>query len=391
MVVTIIADVLGEENNGTTIACMNLVRYLREKGDTVKIVCCDQDKKGVPGYFVVPEMNLGPLNAILELNQVTLAKPETDIIEQAIEGSDIVHCMIPFALSRKALKICKEKDIPITGGFHCQAENLSSHLMLKNSKFANYCIYQEYYKHFYSHIDAIHYPTKFMQDVFERSVRAKTNGYVISNGVNDRFKTIEIEKPEELKDKFIILSTGRYSREKCQDILIRAAKCSKYKDKIQLILAGEGPLHNKYVKLAEKCNINTPVFKFFSRDEIVNVINYSDLYCHPAEIELEGIACLEALKCGLVPVIANSRRCATKYFAKDDKNLFKVNRYRELARKIDYWIEHPEIKEEYKKYYLESTNIYDQKECMRQTRDMLLDTIRWKRQQKQKQYITATN
>lgn len=35
MIVTIIADVLGDENNGTTTACMNLVRYLKKQGDEV--------------------------------------------------------------------------------------------------------------------------------------------------------------------------------------------------------------------------------------------------------------------------------------------------------------------------------------------------------------------
>ena len=151
MVVTIVADVLGEENNGTTIACMNLVRYLREKGDTVKIVCCDQDKKGLPGYYVVPTLNLGPINWALKRNQVVLAKADRTIIEQAIIGSDVVHLMIPFALSRKAVKICMERNIPVTAGFHCQAENFTSHLFLMNCGIANYFLYQNYYNHLYKY------------------------------------------------------------------------------------------------------------------------------------------------------------------------------------------------------------------------------------------------
>ena len=86
MVVTIVADVLGKENNGTTVACMNLVRYLKSRGDTVKIICCDQDKKGLPGYYVVPTLNLGCLiNWIVKKNEVTLAKPDRNIIESAIK------------------------------------------------------------------------------------------------------------------------------------------------------------------------------------------------------------------------------------------------------------------------------------------------------------------
>lgn len=392
MNVTIIADVLGAENNGTTIACMNLVRYLRDRGDTVKIVCCDQDKKNEPGYYVVPTLNLGPIiNYMVKKNCVTLAKPDRSIIESAIEGADVVHCMIPFALSKKTLKICREKDIPVTAGFHMQAENFSSHLALMNCGVANYFIYQNIYRTFYKHVDAIHYPTKFIQKVFESVIEERTNGYVISNGVNDRFQYRKVEKPEELKDKFVILSTGRFSKEKAQKVLVKAVGYSKYKDKIQLLLAGEGPKRNQLEKLASKYCTNKPTMKFYGRDEMVDVINYSDLYCHPAVAELEGIACLEALKCGLVPVIADSSKCATKYFAKDEKCLFKCNNAKDLAKKIDFWIENPELKEEYKQYYINSSHIYDQKECMSQMRDMLLETIRCKKRMKQRSYITKTN
>ena len=35
MIITVVCDVLGEENNGTTIAAMNLVRSLKKKGHNV--------------------------------------------------------------------------------------------------------------------------------------------------------------------------------------------------------------------------------------------------------------------------------------------------------------------------------------------------------------------
>ena len=37
--ITIVCDVLGEENNGTTIAAMNLIRSLKAKGHNVTVVC----------------------------------------------------------------------------------------------------------------------------------------------------------------------------------------------------------------------------------------------------------------------------------------------------------------------------------------------------------------
>ena len=46
MRITVVCDILGEENNGTTVTTMNLVRSLRAKGHTVNILCCDEDKLG---------------------------------------------------------------------------------------------------------------------------------------------------------------------------------------------------------------------------------------------------------------------------------------------------------------------------------------------------------
>ena len=118
---------------------------------------------------------------------------------------------------------------------------------------------------------------------------------------------------------------------------------------------------------------------FYSRDEIVDVINYSDLYVHPAEIEIEAISCLEAIKCGLVPVIANSKKCATKAFALDDRNLFKNKDSIDLKNKIEYWIEHSEEKELMKEKYLDYTLEFDQDRCMERMEEMLVEISKKKK------------
>lgn len=374
MIITMVCDVLGKENNGTTIAAMNLYRSLKAKGHTVKILCPDKDKQGQENYFVVPTYNLGIFNNYVKKNGVVIAKKDTQIIKKAIQGSDIIHVMIPFSLARSAIKIAKELNIPVTAGFHAQAENITNHIFLMNSKFVNRCVYKNFYNKFYKHVDAVHYPTKFIRDVFEKNV-GKTNGYVISNGVNTRFVKKTVQKPDNFKDKFVILFTGRYSKEKSHKVLIDAVKYSKYKDKIQLVFAGDGPLKTKLQKYCKKNLKNQPLFKFFGREEMVDTINYADLYVHPAEIEIEAIACLEAISCGLVPVIANSPRCATKAFALDDNNLFKNKDSKSLANKIDYWISHPEEKKIYQTRYEDFVKEFNQDICMDKMEEMLIETV----------------
>ncbi|MCR5830322.1 MAG: glycosyltransferase [Lachnospiraceae bacterium] len=377
MVVTIVSDVLGEENNGTTVACMNLIRYLKSCGDTVKVVCPDKNREGQEGFYIVKPLNLGfIINKIVKKNNVTIAKPDKKIIREAVSGSDVVHIMMPFPVGNCAAQTARELGIPVTAGFHCQAENFSSHiLMFMNSDRFNRMVYKHFYKKLYSHVNMIHYPTQFIRDLFEKTVGHKTNGIVISNGVNEAYKYAPTEKPDRLKDSFLILFTGRYSKEKSHTLLVKAVGCSKYKDKIRLIFAGSGPRRSQILRAVRKAGIPMPIMKFFTRKQLARVINYSDLYCHPAQIEIEAIACLEAISCGLVPVINNSPRCATKAFALDERSLFKCNDYRDLAEKIDFFIEHDDIRREYSKRYLASPYAESQKECMMRMRQMLCDVV----------------
>ena len=373
MKVLIVADVLGEENNGTTIACMNLVRYLISQGDTVRILCCDKEKKDMINYFVVPELHLGFLvDYLVHKNNVVLARPTTKIIKQALDGVDVCHIMLPFALGVKTCKIARKMSVPVTAGFHCQAENFTAHLKLMNVGVANKLTYKHFYNALYKHVDAIHYPTEFIRDTFEKVIKRKTNSYVISNGVNSLYKHEDIKRRKQYDKKFNILFIGRYSKEKSHPLLIKAVSLSKYKNDIQIIFAGQGPFENKLRKMAKKEGIVPPIMKFFSRKELVNVINSSDLYVHPAEIEIEAISCLEAITCGLVPVISDSKRSATNRFALSENNLFKNNDPKDLSKKIDYWIEHEDERKECSKSYLGYTTRFEQTHCMNQMREMLL-------------------
>ncbi len=372
MKVLVVCDVLGEENNGTTIAAMNLIRYLRSQGDEVRILCADQDKKELPNYFVVPNLILGPIaNTIVKKNNVTLSLPKKKIILKALEGVDIVHVMLPFALGIKTAKLARKMGIPVTAGFHCQAENFTAHFGLMNSKLASKIVYNVFYNKLYKYVDAVHYPTQFIKDIFETSVKRSTNGYVISNGVNSMYRKKEVVRKSPYNKRFNILFIGRLSKEKSHHLLVKAVAHSKYKDNIQLVFAGQGPREQEVRNLAKSLKIRRPIMRFFSRNDLINVINSCDLYVHPAEIEIEAISCLEAITCGLVPIINDSPRCATKYFALGDNNKFKFNDYKDLASKIDYWIEHPTEKAECSNKYLNYTIRFEQENCMMQMREML--------------------
>ena len=374
MVICVVCDVLGEENNGTTIAAMNLFREMKKRGHEVIIVCSDADKAGLEGYVIMPRLSLGPLNGYIKKNGVALSRANKKVLEPVIKRSDVVHIMMPFMLGNAAVKLCNQHNIPVTAGFHMQAENFTSHIFMKDNSIANHVTYRRIYNCLYRHVDAVHYPTEFIRNLFEQAVGVKTNGYVISNGVGERFKPLDIQKPEEFADKFVILFSGRYSKEKCHSVLIDAVSLSAHSRDIQLVFAGDGPLKDKLKKRAEKL-ANPPVFHFFSHKQMIHVLNYADLYVHPSEIEIEAIACMEALACGQVPIISDSPRSATGKFALDKRNLFRNLDAQDLADKIDYFIENPDVVEDYRERYKGIVEEFSQKKCMDNMEQMFYEVM----------------
>lgn len=366
MKIAIVCDVLGSENNGTTIAAMNLIRYLKAQGHEVRVLCADSDKRGESGYYVAPNRSFGKLlDKYVRKIGVTLPKKDKKLVEEALNGVDYIHSMLPFALGKQAAKYARQHNIPMSAGFHMQAENLTSYLKINKLKFLNNIIYRHIYKKFYAYVDGIHFPTEFIRDTFERGIKRKTPAYIVSNGVNKDVYRRETPKPAEFEGKTVILSTGRYAEEKAQDTLLKAMKYSRHAKEIQIILAGQGVKERYFKRLAKKLPV-PPVMKFFPRNEITDVINYSDLYVHTAEVELEGIACLEAIICGKMTIVSDSKSSATKEFAIDGKCIFKVRNPKDLARVIDYWIEHPVERALYEQKYLESSRALRLDECMEQ-------------------------
>ncbi len=377
MKLTVVSDVLGRENNGTTIAAMNLIRTMRKKGHTVNVVCPDETRRGQEGFYVTSQMHFGHLaDEYIKKNDVVIARKDMSVLEEAVEGAQLIHVMLPFSLGKAAALIAHERGIALTAGFHCQAENISGHILLKNMPLTSKAIYRVFYSRLYRYCDNIHFPTRFIRDAFEAAV-GPVPGEVISNGVGREYKP-EPEAEKAPGSGYTLLYTGRYSPEKSHDVLINAVALSKHKDEIKLILAGEGPREDAIRRLAAKRGIPMPVMKFFRREEMPAVIRSCDLYVHAAQIEIESIACLEAIACGKVPLIADSPRSASRYFALTPDNLFRYDDPHDLARKIDMWLDEPEKRRECAKKYEGYARQFDFDACMDRMERLLVETEKQK-------------
>ena len=358
MKIAIVIDIYNDSGNGTTMSARHFVQQLEDKGNEV-VILCQGDKKGQNGNIYNFETKRIPLyQKVCEEQHAILAEPDDALINKALEGVDVVHIYLPFWLGTRTAKIAKAKGIPVLSCYHISAENITYNAGFRHIPFSEDIVYEVLKKiHFRDDIIGdIYCPSQCMAD---RIVDAgyTQNIHVISNGYNTKFRQMNVEKPEEFKDKVVITSVGRLTREKRQDVIIKAIGKSEYKDKIVLILAGRGAKQKSYQKLADKYGVNIK-FVFLSQDELVKTLNYSDLFIQASDVETESISCLEAIACGTVPIISNARMCATKQFALDNNSLFDKGDSKDLAKHIDFWLSNPVLLKSMRNNYAESAKKY---------------------------------
>ena len=369
MKIVLVIDQFDHSNNGTTITARRFAEQLRKRGHTVKVLAAGEPEED---KIAVPKHRIPLFQGLIESQGMYFAEPVEEAYRKAFEGADIVHFYMPFRFCRRGEEIARQMHIPTVAAFHVQPENITSTLYLNRCKCINEWLYRWFYRQFYNRFDYIHCPSQFIAD------QLKAHNYgaecrVISNGVDDAF--VPPETPvRRTDDTFRILMIGRLSREKRQDLIIRAAGLSRHQDKIQLIFAGKGPRLSHYRHMGRKLP-RRPVFGFYTKEELVQLLYSCDLYVHASDAEIEGISCMEAFSCGLVPVISDSPLSATPQFALDERSLFRAGDAQALADRIDYWIEHPEEKAELAKKYIASGNSMRVEHSVALAEQMYLDAI----------------
>jgi len=257
--------------------------------------------------------------------------------------------------------------------FHLQPETITYTFGVGKSKYANAALYRYLNRSFYNRFRYIHCPSNMIAGELMRY------GYtahcrVISNGVSEQFRPRDVSRPLSFQNKFVVLVVGRFSAEKRQDIVIEAVRSSKYADKIQLIFAGRGPKERKYKRLGKGLP-NIPLFGFYPQEDLIELFNACDLYVHASDAEIEGIACMEAIACGTVPVISDSELSATKAFALHPNSLFRAGDAQSLAEKLDYWIENPQEKVEMSWLYVQKAEQMRVSRCAEEMEALYKDVI----------------
>jgi glycosyltransferase involved in cell wall biosynthesis len=379
MKILLVIDTYDTNNNGTSISAQRFAAVLREHGNEVRILTTGEP---APDKFVLKEFKVPLFNDLIHSHGFQFAQVDLDIIREAVAWADIVHCMMPFALETATKLIADQMHKPSTAAFHIQPENMTSSIGLGKAEWLNDRFYYTFRFLLYQHFNHIHVPSQFMADeLIKRGYKAKI--HVISNGIDPDFIAAGQRKLSNSDgghtsrsdgSLITIVMVGRLSGEKRQDVIINAVPFSKYADRIQLVFAGKGPKYDEYVELGKQLK-NPPQFVFLSKPELIDLLLHTDLYVHASDMESEAISCIEAFATGLVPVIANSEDSATPQFALDGRSLFAPGRPKDLARAIDWWLDHPDEKAKMEREYAEAAKNYDIDTSVRLCEQMFREAI----------------
>lgn len=364
LTIVLVVDSVGNRGNGTSNSALQYAKELERQGNRVRLVGV-----GAPGYPVEVH-HLTFISWLAAKQQMQFAQPNDAVFRKAFEGADIVHIYMPFKFGRHALAVARSMGVPVTAGFHLQPENVTySAGPLRYIPGVPSLIYYLFDFWLYRHVGHIHTPSQMIA----RQLRAhgyRARLHVISNGYSSRFHPAEMQSEKRndqgSADVFHIIASGRLTHEKDHETLIRAIALSRHASQIDLTICGTGPLQRRLRRLAKRLLPRQAHIGFHANDDMPNLLREADLLVHPSIVDIESLSVLEGIASGLVPVIADSPLSAASQFALTDSSVFPARNAKALARRIDWWIEHPkELAEWSPKYAQEAHDKYALPQCVR--------------------------
>ena len=351
------------QGNGLSVSIHNTIRKLREHGVDARLMAIgNPDPDGPQPEFPLGHWKFPIFEPVIYANGFAYAEIDRKKISEALAWADIVHIQEAMPLENVVVKMARKMGKTLTATFHLYPHNVSANLGFSKHNFVNWPLLHNWRRLVFNHCKDIQCPTAVVRDyLLKQGFKARL--HVISNGIDIPEEPVKAASLS-ADGKVDILCIGRLSKEKSQDTLLNAMRYSRHADKIHLIFAGHGPKANKYKKMAERLYnrgvLKVPAtFGFYTHDELHELARQSYLYIHCAWVEVEGLSCLEALREGTVPVITQGDLIGTSVFALCPESLYPVYDSKALAERIDWWIEHPEKRNEMAQRYADSARNYD--------------------------------
>ena len=144
----------------------------------------------------------------------------------------------------------------------------------------------------------------------QNNIGKKEQYHYIRLGVDiENFKNFKdtptLKKELDIDEKdFLVTTIGPFKPQKnLPDFIKTANEISKNNKNFKFVIVGDGTLRNEFEKLITDYNISQNIFLIGWRRDISNILHSSDFFVMTSLWEGLPISTIEALSCGLVPIV----------------------------------------------------------------------------------------
>ena len=375
MKVLFVTNNINVPGNGICSSVNATVSKLKSQGIDVRVLAGTSDSStGRQPDFPLEKLYFPIFQPIIDANGFSYAKRNRKRIREAVQWADVVHLCEPLVLQDDALRWAEKLGRPVVATFHIYTQNILNEIPMASWGWSNRLLMKVWRHNQYNRCTHVQCPTSAVRNLLQK-FDFKSKLCVISNGTGIPEEPVVACAPQ--TKPYIIYNTGRYANVKNQITLINAMRYSRHSKEIQLVFAGNGVNLRKMTRATDKLLADgvlayRPVFEFKNREQLAQLARQAYLYVHCAKLEVEGLGCLEAIMEGCVPVIGSGELIGTTDFAMDDRSIYRCGDARELALKIDWWIEHPRERIEAGQKYADFSRKFD----IRYSIDSLIEMYR---------------
>jgi 1,2-diacylglycerol 3-alpha-glucosyltransferase len=328
-------DTFDGVKTGGVISAKRFVAALRERHDVTVIA-------GGPsggGRVGLPRFTIPPFGRLMREMGFIFAWPSRSVLVPVLRRADVLHVQFPFWLGIRAAGLARSLGTPVVTSSQIQPENIFHNLGI-HSQWVMDRTWRFFIKRLYGRSDFMVSPTAFaFEELRRHGLRVPTD--IVSNGIPAQFHPGPAERDPRFRDRFVVLGVSRLAKEKRIEVIIEAVRRSRHAARIQLVLYGRGPEEERLRRLSASLPIPAEI-RLAEEEEMPSLMRGADLLVHASDVELEGMAVLEALGTGLPTLVANAPMSATAALAINDQFRFPPGDSDELARRMDHLVEHPE-------------------------------------------------
>lgn len=221
---------------------------------------------------------------------------------------DIIHAHCPFSSGRLALKIAKERNLPLIGSFH--SKYYEDFFQILRSRWLCELILK-WIMMFYRQCTEVWVVNSSSVEVLRSYGYDKDNVYVVENGtelVEEIYDVGSVKAKLGILNKdFVLLYVGQMIVQKNVFLIMDALKILKnMKIDFKMIFVGDGDALGSMRRFTEKSGLqDSVIFMGLIKDRryLYTIYSMADLFLFPSMYDTSGLVVREAAVCGCPSVL----------------------------------------------------------------------------------------